>query len=168
MSEDRRRNLRDMLDELDRYFEEFEKDIQETVRSSISATHPPSRPLVAGFSFRMNPEGRPSIQFFGDSPVRGDGYRSPMSEQVVDEKSGTIRLVFDMPGVDKEDIGVEATEEKVVVSAERDNRKYKTEIDLRAQVDPDSGKAEYRNGVLEISFSLRDKTNKGYRRVNIV
>jgi HSP20 family protein len=73
-----------------------------------------------------------------------------------------------MPGVEKEDIKVEATEDSAVVTAERDSRKYRAEIHLKAQVQPDSGKAEYRNGVLEISFSLRDKTNKGYRRVNIV
>ena len=50
----------------------------------------------------------------------------------------------------------------------RATRKYRANIGLKAQVQPDSGKAECRNGVLDVSFSLRDKTNKGYRRVNIV
>ena len=38
MSEDRRKTLRDMLDELDKYFEEFEKDVQNFARNSIMAT----------------------------------------------------------------------------------------------------------------------------------
>ncbi len=168
MSEDRRKDLRDMLDELDRYFEEFEKDIQDTVRSSISAARGPTKPYVAGFSFKMGPGGKPSIQFFGDSPTQGGGFRSPMSEQMLDEKNGLLRLVLDMPGVEKEDIQVEATEDTAVIKAEKVNRKYRVELNLKAEVDPESGKAEYRNGVLEISFSLRDKANKGYRRVNIV
>lgn len=168
MSEDKRKNLKDMLDELDRYFEEFEKDVQDVVRESISAVHSQTEPYVAGFSFRLGPEGRPSVQFFGDSPLHHDGFRSPMSEQILDEKNGLFRLVLDMPGVEKGDIKVEATEDSAVVTAERDSRKYKADIGLKAQVQPDSGKAEYRNGLLEISFSLRDKTNKGYRRVNIV
>jgi len=167
MSEDKRRTLRDMLDELDRYFEEFEKDIQDSVRSSITAVRSETKPFVAGFSFRMGPEGRPSIQFFGDAPAR-DGYRSPMNEQILDPKTGTLRLVFDMPGVEKEDINIESTEEKVVVTAEKVNRKYRSEIELKELVDPDSGKAEYKNGVLEILFSLRDKANKPGRKVNVV
>ncbi len=168
MSEDRRRDLRDMLDELDKYMEGFEKDIQESVRSSISTARLPSKPWVAGFSFKMGPGGKPSFQFFGDSPTQGGGFRSPMSEQVLDEKNGRLRVILDMPGVEKGDIQVEATEDAAVITAEREIRKYKAELNLKADVDPESGKAEYRNGVLEISFSLRDKANKGYRRVNIV
>ena len=37
MSEDMRKNLRDMLDELDRYFEEFENDVQDAVRQRLSS-----------------------------------------------------------------------------------------------------------------------------------
>jgi HSP20 family protein len=168
MSEDRRRNLRDMLDELDKYFEEFEKDVQNFARNSISATHLKAEPYVAGFSFNLGPEGRPNVQFFGDSPLHRDGFRSPMTEQMLDEKNGVLRLVLDMPGVEKSDIQVDATDDSAVVTAERESRKYRAEIQLKAQVQPDTGRAEYRNGLLEISFSLRDKANKGYKRVNIV
>lgn len=168
MSEDKRRDLRDVLDELDRYFSEFEKDMQESVRSSIHTAKASAKPFMAGFSFRMSPEGRPSIQIFGDNPTNPAGTRSPLSEQILDQNSGTLRLVFDMPGVEKEDIEVEAADDKVVVIAEHDKRKYRSEVDLKAEVDPESGKAEYTNGVLEISLSLKDKANKGYTRVNIV
>ena len=168
MSYDKRRDLRDMLDEMDKYFGDFEKEIQDAIRSSISAARSQTKPFVAGFSFKLGPEGKPSIQFFGDNPTQIDGYRSPMNEQILDEKSGMLRIVFDMPGVEKADIQIDATEDSAVVKAERGNRKYRAEVALKAEVQPDSGKAEYRNGLLEISFSLRDKANKGYRRVNIV
>jgi HSP20 family protein len=167
-NEDRRRNLRDMLDELDRYFEELERDIQEAVRGALAEGGILARPFVAGFSMKVGPEGRPSIEFFGDDPQANDGYRSPIHEQILDEKQGTLKLVFDIPGVEKEGIQISATESSVLVTAEGGNRKYKSEVRLRSEVDPDTGKAEYRNGVLEISFSLRDKANKGYRRVSVV
>jgi len=157
-----------MLDELDKYFEEFEKDVQNFARNSISAARLSTEPYVAGFSFRLGPEGRPNVQIFGDSPLHHDGSRSPLSEQILDEKNGVLRLVLEMPGVEKEDIKVDVTDDSAVVTADRESRKYRAEIELKAQVQPDSGKAEYKNGVLEISFSLRDKANKGYRRVNIV
>jgi HSP20 family protein len=166
MSEGNRKNLKDMLDELDMYFEQFEKDIQDAVRNNISI--PRLRPFVAGFSFKVGPEGKPSIQVFGDRPLHNDGYRSPMSEQILDDKNRMLRVVLDMPGVGKDDIKVDTTEDKAVVTAENGSRKYRADIDLKSEVRPETSKAKYKNGVLEISFSLKDKANKGYRRVDIV
>ncbi len=168
MSEDTRKTLKDMLDEVDRYFEDFENDIQDAVRERLAGTRLFSKPFVAGFQMRIGPEGKPSVQFFGDNPQQGDGARSPLTEQVIDQKSGTVRLVMDMPGVEKGDIQITATEDSTGVKAERGTRKYGAEVSLRAKVDPDTGKAEFKNGVLEISFSLKDKNNKASRRVNVV
>ena len=159
--------MRDFLDELDDYFEDFEREIQEVVRRSIDSTEF-GGPYVSGFSFKMGPEGKPSIQVFGDSPIHHDGFRSPINEQVVDDKTGKLRLLLEMPGVEKDDISVDATEESAVITAENDGRKYRAELGLKAPVKPDTGVAEYKNGILEISFSLKDKANKGYRRVNVV
>ncbi|MDG6910028.1 MAG: Hsp20/alpha crystallin family protein [Nitrososphaerota archaeon] len=167
MSEDKRRDLRDMLDELDDYFESFQKDIEEAVKNSILGAER-SKPFIAGFSFNLGPEGKPSVQVFGNSPIAGDGARAPINEQVVDEKTGTLRLLLEMPGVEKDDISVETTEDSAVITAENEGRRYRAELDLKAPVRADSGKAEYKNGILEISFSLKDKTNKGFRRVNVV
>ena len=167
MSDDDRRTMRDVLDELDDYFEDLEREIQEVVKRSLESAKLGS-PFVAGFTFNVGPKGKPSIQVFGDSPVRHDGSRSPISEQVIDEKSGVLRLLLEMPGVEKDDIKVEATEEAATITAENGNRKYRAEMHLKSQVRPDSGKAEYKNGILEISFSLMDKDNKGFRRVNVV
>jgi len=168
MSDDPRKELRDTLDELDHYFEELEKDIQEALRKGLSGPRRSFSPFMAGFSFNMGPEGKPAIQFFGNSPSMADGYRSPLFEQVLDEKGGNLRLILDMPGVERSDIDLSVAEDRVIIKAERGARKYRAEIGLRAEVEPESGKAEYKNGVLEILFSLRDKTNKGYRRVDIV
>jgi len=168
MSDDPRKYLRDTLDELDKYFEEMERDIQEAVRKGLTGSRRSFSPFMAGFSFNLGPEGKPAIQYFGNTPSIADGYRSPLTEQVVDEKNGVLRLILDMPGVEKSDIDLSVAEDRVVVKAERGERRYKAEIGLRGEVEPESGKGEYKNGVLEISFSLRDKANKGYRRVDIV
>ena len=165
---DRRKNLRDLLDELDSYFEQFEKDVHATVRDAVSKTGVNEKPFVAGFSFKLGPEGKPSVQIFGDSPVHAGGYRSPLTEQIVDEKNGTLKLILDMPGVEKPDIRVDATEDSAVITAERESRKYRAEIDFRSRVAPEGAKAEYKNGLLEILFTLKDKANKDYRRVNVV
>ena len=168
MSEDRRKDLRDMLDELNGYFESFEKDIEEAVKSNIFGDDKWARPFIAGFSFNVGPEGKPSVQLFGNNPTSIDGFRSPINEQVIDERNGALRLLLEMPGVEKRDIKVEATEDTAIITAENEDKKYRAEIELNASVRPDSGKAEYKNGMLEISFSLKDKANKGFKRVNVV
>jgi len=168
MSEDKRKDLRDMLDELEHYFEGFQKELEDTVKNSILSGNKNSWPFVAGFSFDVGPEGKPSVQVFGNNPIDGGGYRSPINEQVVDEKSGTLRILLEMPGVEKQDINVESTEDSAVIKAENEERKYRAELQLKAPVRPESGKAEYKNGMLEISFSLKDKANKGFKRVNVV
>ncbi len=155
------------MDELDDYFEDLERGIQEVVRKSFDSTKL-GRPFVAGFSFNVGPEGKPSIQIFGDNPVKYDGFRSPINEKVVDTKNGVLRILLEMPGVEKENIRVDATEDTAVITAENQDRKYRAELGLKAAVRPDSGKAEFRNGLLEISFSLKGKTNKDFRRVNVV
>src|SRR5215467_7037747 len=161
MSEEKRKNLKDVMEELDKYFEDFEKDLQNAIRESITLSRFQKEPFVAGFSFKLGPEGRPSVQIFGDRPM-DEGYRSPMSEQIIDDKNNKLRIVLEMPGVEKGDIKVDATEERAIILAERENRKYRAELRLKTEVRPDSGIAEYRNGVLDISFSMKDKANKDF------
>jgi len=168
VSEDKRKELRDVLDELEHYFEGFQKEIEDTVKNNILSRDSHSWPFVAGFSFDMGPKGKPTVQVFGNNPIGGGGYRSPISEQVVDEKSGALRILLEMPGVEKQDINVESTEDSAVIKAENGERKYRAELHLKAPVRPESGRAEYKNGMLEISFSLKDKANKGFKRVNVV
>ena len=166
--DDKRKELRDVLDEFEHYFEGFQKEIEDAVKNNIFGGDQASWPFVAGFRFTMGPEGRPSVQMFGNNPIRGDGFRSPINEQVLDQKDGALRILLEMPGVEKQDINVEATEESAVIRAENGEKKYSADLQLKAPVRPESGKAEYKNGMLEVSFFLKDKANKGFKRVNVV
>jgi HSP20 family protein len=116
----------------------------------------------------FGPEGKPRIQFFGDNLIGPDGFRAPIYEQIIDEKEGNLKLLVEMPGVSKEDLQISALEDNVTLEAAKDERKYRTEIDLQRDIDPDSGSASFNNGLLEVVFKLRDNTNKGYRRVRVV
>ncbi|MDA4136266.1 MAG: Hsp20/alpha crystallin family protein [Thaumarchaeota archaeon] len=168
MSEERK-NLRDVLDELDRFFEEFERSLEQTIRSSVNTGQKAfSKPVVAGMAMGFGPEGKPRIQFFGDNLVGPDGFRAPIYEQVVDEKEGNLRLLVELPGVEKEDVQISALEDRVSLNATKGERNYKMELTLQNAIDPESGTASYSNGILEVVFKLRDKTNKGYRRVRVV
>jgi len=163
-----RKNLRDMLDELDRFFQDFERSIEQTIKDSVNTGQKAfSKPVVAGMAMGLGPEGKPRIQFFGDNLVGPDGFRAPIYEQIVDAKQGTLRLVVELPGVEKEDVQISALEDRVSLSAAKADRKYKMDLTLQNAIDPESGTATYSNGVLETVFKIRDKTNKGYRPVKV-
>ena len=164
-----RKNLRDMLDELDRFFQDFERSIEQTIKDSVNTGQKAfSKPVVAGMAMGLGPEGKPRIQFFGDNLVGPDGFRAPIYEQILDEKQGNLRLIVELPGVEKEDVQISALEDRISLEAAKADRKYKMELTLQNAIDPESGTATYSNGVLEVVFKLRDKTNKGYRRVRVV
>ncbi len=169
MSNEKRRYLREVLDELDRYFDEFERSVQDSVRTSLAAGESFfSRPVISGVAMGLTPEGRPSVQFFGDKLEGHDGYRTPVYEQMLDEKEGRLRLILELPGVQKDGIDISAVEEKVLIQTDRSTRKYRVEIPLKKEVDPESGKATYINGLLDVTFQLRHKANNSYRRVSVV
>ncbi|MDZ7850156.1 MAG: Hsp20/alpha crystallin family protein [Halodesulfurarchaeum sp.] len=86
----------------------------------------------------------------------------PASPTHVDvyEDDGEVRVVADLPGVERSDIGVQCDGEYVTISAESETRSYEERVALPAHVDPDSGSGTYNNGVLEITFDRsRSKTD---------
>jgi len=95
------------------------------------------------FRIRITPEGLERIRVTERPEVR-----EPSVE--VSERDDELLIVAEVPGVEKERIEIEATEDSLRISASNHGRKYQGEVSLPAKVDPKSGKAVYRNGLLEI------------------
>lgn len=74
------------------------------------------------------------------------------------EEEDRIRVVADLPGVAKSDIGVQSDGEMVTISATSETRQYDERVSLSAAVDPESGTATYNNGVLEITFERNERS----------
>ncbi|MFB6268757.1 MAG: Hsp20/alpha crystallin family protein [Halobacterium sp.] len=70
----------------------------------------------------------------------------------VHETDDEVRVIADLPGVEKDDISVQCDGEHVTISAHGDAREYDERISLPGTVDPRSGDATYNNGILEITF----------------
>jgi HSP20 family protein len=167
---DDRRRFRDILDEIDKIMAEMEREIEESIRNFFKFEGEGeyfNKPFIYGFSMTLNPEGVPVFRTFGNLKPGLRGYREPISDQILDEQRSELKLVVELPGVEKSDIDIQALEDSVTISAERGDRKYKAEIPLRAKVDPTKAKASFQNGVLEVSFPLKEKANKGFYKINI-
>lgn len=86
---------------------------------------------------------------------------SPVSEErkpIIDvmKTGGDVRVIMEMPGVSKEAIEVNALETTLELKAECDGRLYNEKINLGCRVFPDSAKASYNNGVLEVVIKVKE------------
>lgn len=147
------------------FFREFE-DIDmmlEKMFDRIRTLAPEGRldePLYYGFSVNIGPDGIPEVRTFGNvQPTEGRqlsaGVREPFADVIVDEERGEIIITAEVPGIEKKDIKTSATGTSIEITAETEKRKYYKRIPLRVEIDPNSTKATYNNGVLEIKAKLK-------------
>jgi HSP20 family protein len=172
-----RRKRRDWDDIFDEFFgREFEffdeimekmlRDIDEFFRIASSGE---MKPFVRGFSIRIGPDGKPEIKEFGTKPeaIRKEGIeeRKPLID--VMETDEEVHVIAEMPGVNKEDIDVNASETSVEIRAEGESRKYFEVVDLPCEVIPESAKARYNNGVLEIIFKKKHPKKEEKKKIKV-
>lgn len=152
------------------FFNEFEKEFEQMnelmnrMMDSIG-----KEPQVYGFSIQAGPEGIPHVERFGNVvPVGKDkDVREPFTSSIINEKDNELNITAEMPGTGKEDIEVNATENEVVIKAESGGRKYYKKLNTPAQVDPDSAKAKYNNGVLEVTLKLKEPPRTNGKKIDI-
>ena len=72
----------------------------------------------------------------------------------------------EVPGVEKKDIDLEVTENTLTIKVDKDKRKYYKEVELPCEVDADSAKASYQNGILDIELKKSKPRKKG-KKVSI-
>jgi HSP20 family protein len=83
------------------------------------------------------------------------GVREPLVDVSVDEKEGTVKVVVEMPGADKESMKVNATEEHAAITANNSGKPYSAEVPLSVNVDPNTADASYTNGILQVIFKKK-------------
>jgi|GEM_PF-86914 len=125
-------------------------------------------PLVFGFSLKFDKNGKPIINRFGntkpifsvDEPEQGaDGevekepmpsvVREPVADVIYENDE--VVVVIELPGVEKDDIKLKATEYSLEISAfSKGVHKYHKRVDLDVKINPDHAKARYTNGILEV------------------
>lgn len=154
-----------------RWFEEIDRMFDELVRESLRGIEGGRRSYYYGFSITVGPDGVPRIREWGNIKP-GPGVRPRISEAIepfvdVIEEEDKIKIIADVPGVEKEDINVEATETEVKISAERGERKYFKVVELPAKVRPETAKANYKNGVLTIVIEKEEKKKPSGVRIKV-
>jgi HSP20 family protein len=117
----------DRDDPFDEFFEEIERMMNEMMGGN------------AQFHFERSPAG----------PDAGAGQNAHVDVQQADDE---LRVVADIPGVDKADIDLKCDGSTLTIDADGDERRYSERVDLPTRVDEHSAGATYNNGILEVVF----------------
>ena len=84
--------------------------------------------------------------------------REPLVDTIVNPDS--VKVVAELPGVEKSDIALECDGRNLVLKVDTDKRRYSKSLELPVEVDPDTSKASYKNGVLELVLTRKSPGNK--------
>ncbi len=168
MSRRRRKSIFDIFDDL---FKEIEEEFRELfsevervreIKGFEEGFREVRGPFIYGFRITIGPDGRPKVEEFGN--IRRAGVRPKISEEIeplvdVLDEGDKIRVVAEMPGVEKDKINLRAVDRKLIIKASN-HKKYYKEIELPDEVDIRKARASYRNGVLEIVLEKKSKEKK--------
>jgi HSP20 family protein len=177
------REFDEMRKEAERSFSEQFKNIENKVPKDLIKEYETPEggkvrqvgPIVYGYSMTIGPDGKPKVREFGNikSPVGGMGsFEQPSlsaeREPLIDISStdNEVKIVAEMPGISKEKIKVNAYDKYVEIKSEDPNRKYHKQIEVPEDIDIQSARSNYNNGVLEIIFKKKEQQKQG-RQINI-
>ena len=169
-------DLDEMMREMERAFSNQFKELEKSIPKSLvreSKTHDGVTkkeigPIVYGYSVTIGPDGKPVVKEFGNVR-KGEGSlwkqiqdkREPLVDVVSSDKE--VRVIAEMPGVSKEDIDVTVNDKSLIISVDKEERRYYKELDLPGVVDPKGAKSTYNNGVLEVTVPLKSRGGRGIR-----
>jgi len=121
-------------------------------------------PFVYGYSVTVGPDGKPKVRKFGNFKTEPPPEQPHMDDKKEQEPlvdvipaDGEVRVIVELPGVEKEDIKVSGTEDKLTISVDTPECKYFKEVELPAKVNVKKATSKYKNGVLDIIVPKRKK-----------
>lgn len=166
----------------DRFFEQIDKEFSEaedmlnrmfrTVRETGSTASQTS-PYFYGYQITIGPEGKPHIREFGNIRPSTNGLtekstvRQPLVDTRFNDKENTMVITAEMPGITKEDVKVSMEEGLVTIHAEKGNKKYHTELPVEKELDTDSTKASYINGILELKIQFKKSLKPKSKEIKV-
>jgi HSP20 family protein len=161
------RMLREMEKMMEEEFKDFTakvpKDYVKERKLPDGSTVKEFGPFVYGYSMKIGPDGKPEIRQFGNikKSLKGPQVkeeREPLVDVV--ETDSEIRVVVELPGVEKSDIKLHGTEDSLEISVDTPQYKYYKEVTLPAKVRVKEAKSSYKNGVLEVVFPKAEAPKK--------
>ncbi|HZD81628.1 MAG TPA: archaeal heat shock protein Hsp20 [Nitrososphaeraceae archaeon] len=183
------RGFDQMRREMERQFEEQFKDIENIAPKDLVREYETPEggkvrevgPIVYGYSMTIGPDGKPKVREFGNvrssSPLRGGGggssfarplissEREPLADVTTTDKE--VKVIVEMPGVNKENIRVNAYNNSVEITTDKEKRKYREVVEIPPETDIETATSTYKNGILEITFKKKEQAKPKGKQIRI-
>jgi HSP20 family protein len=127
-------------------------------------------PYFYGYTMTVGPDGKPVVKEYGNVKPElfsASNTREPLVDTIVNQKENLVKLVAEMPGVEKTDVKIVVEGKSVNISAERGEKKYHVNVPISQKVDENSAKASYKNGILELVFKLAEEVKPKSKTVEV-
>jgi len=166
------REMEKMMDEeLKSFTEKVPKEYVKERQLPDGSTVKELGPFVYGYSMKIGPDGKPEIQEFGNikKGLKGPPQVKEEREPLVDivETPGEVRVVAELPGVEKTDIKLHGTEDSLDISVDTPHYKYYKEVQLPVKVKVREANSTYKNGVLEVVLPKAEPSKSRGEPINI-
>ncbi|MCW3994548.1 MAG: Hsp20/alpha crystallin family protein [Candidatus Bathyarchaeota archaeon] len=166
------REMERMMDEeMKNFTERIPKEYVKERKLPDGSTVKELGPFVYGYSMKIGPDGKPEIQEFGNlkKGLRGPPQVKEEREPLIDivETNGVVRVVAELPGVEKTDIKLHGTEDSLEISVDTPQYKYYKEVQLPVKVSVREATSTYKNGVLEVVLPKAEPSNPKGEPINI-
>jgi len=127
-------------------------------------------PYYYGYTMTVGPDGRPVVREYGNvnqESQPASNTREPLVDTIIDEKEKLVKLIAEMPGVEKSDVKILVQDKLVDISAEHGEKQYHVKVPIKYKVDENSAKALYKNGILELVFKLAEDEKPKGKKVEV-
>ncbi len=166
------REMEKMMDEeLKNFTDKVPKEYVKERKLPDGSTVKELGPFVYGYSMKIGPDGKPEIQEFGNlkKGLKGPPQVKEEREPLVDivETDDEVRVVAELPGVEKSDIKLHGTEDSLEISVNTLQNKYFKDIQLPIKVRVKEATSSYKNGVLEVVLPKAEGSKSKGEPINI-
>jgi HSP20 family protein len=161
------RMIEEMEKEMAEVFREMEKNMSRKSRLPEGSVRKEYGPYVYGYSVKIGPDGKPIVREFGNMkpglgqgpPVSLSDKREPLIDTIEDKNS--IKILAELPGVEKRDIKLHATSNKLTIKVDNPERNYYKELEFPFEIDVSKANSSYKNGVLEVNIEKKTSDESG-------
>ena len=170
-------NIGKIFEDIDKEFatreDMFNRMFRMIRENNTSALTNDSSPFYYGYQVLVGRDGKPHVREFGNvrpsiqGLVEQSGTREPLVDTTFNKKDNIYIITAEMPGVTKEDIKVNVSDKKLTIKAERNEKKYYSEIPVDLELDTNSVQATYSNGILELKVKPKEHPKSNSKDVKV-
>ncbi len=143
-------------EEFEKILREMEKIVGDAFNTALDGWES-EKSSAKRFSIKMNSDGKVKLDEINNALSESDEYYGSRSADVIENKD-SVSVTIEVPDANKEDIVIEVSDDEIEVQDNIYNRRIK----LPSEVKPETTKATYKNGVLDVEIKKKVIGKEGY------